>query len=72
MTSPTPATLDQYRDAVAAIRALHRPTAGLGYRASGSYGEIDPVCTTCGTPDEDGIPWPCPTICALAAAGVTQ
>lgn len=55
---------------VAAVRALHQPTEGMGYNPDddptpGAYGDIARVCTSCGTPGELGVRWPCPTIRAL-------
>ena len=49
------------------VRELHRPYGdiGMGYRSDGSYGELSPVCSTCGTPDEYATPFPCATIRAL-------
>lgn len=51
----------------AAVEALHQPeSGGMGYLPDGGYGTFPgPVCSTCGTPDEYGVPWPCPTRAAL-------
>ncbi|MER7813769.1 hypothetical protein, partial [Streptomyces sp900116325] len=54
--------------AVARVRQLHRPVEGLGRDSDdnpGGYGLINQACTTCGTPDELAVPWPCDTIRAL-------
>jgi hypothetical protein len=58
------------RSAVDRVRALHQPTEGNGYDCDadptpGSYGAIAQVCTSCGTPGEYGVRWPCPTMAAL-------
>lgn len=49
------------------VRLLRRPDQfdGMGYGPNGHYGNLGPVCQTCGTPDEYGVPWPCPTFIAL-------
>lgn len=57
---------------VAALRAvldLHKqhPDEGMGWREDHTYGYVGIVCATCGTPDEYGVPWPCPTVRAVAA-----
>lgn len=44
---------------------LHASGAGQGYLPDGTYGWIEPACTTCGTEDEYAVPWPCPTVRAL-------
>ncbi len=61
---------DQAQAALERVRELHQPTEGLGYGCDeddipGSYGHIAQVCTSCGTADEYGVRWPCPTIRAL-------
>lgn len=63
-----PETTD--RTALDRIRAMHQPVEGLGYDSDeddtpGSYGDIAQVCSSCGTPGEYGVRWPCPTIRAL-------
>jgi hypothetical protein len=53
---------------VAAERELlaeHRSTHGLGY-VGRDYVGMDSVCTSCGTADEYGVPWPCRTVLLLA------
>ena len=59
--------VERRRAIVAAVEALHQPEhGGMGYLPSGDYGTFPgPVCSTCGTPDEYGVPWPCPTRAAL-------
>ncbi|MGW3164801.1 hypothetical protein ACWC9Q_18395 [Streptomyces sp. NPDC001142] len=62
--------LERDQAALARVRALHRPTQGLGFgcdedNTPGSYGDIAQVCTSCGTAGEYGVRWPCPTIRAL-------
>ncbi|QVQ51316.1 hypothetical protein J4H86_21240 [Spiractinospora alimapuensis] len=44
------------------VRDLHRPVPGQGYLPDGGYGDIAPSCSSCGTPGEYAVPWPCPTI----------
>lgn len=61
---------DLLRASIQRVRDLHRPVTGLGYREDGSYGDIDPACSTCGTDDEYAVPWPCPTIRALDGAAL--
>ena len=61
---------DRAEAVIEQVRAMHRPTEGVGYdcdedNTPGSYGEIAQVCTTCGTPDEYGVRWPCATIRVL-------
>jgi len=53
--------------AVMAVLDLHQPypDTGLGW-TDGGYDVIPVVCGTCGTPDEYGVPYPCPTVKALA------
>lgn len=51
-----------------AILARHQVTGGLGWRDEGGYGDIDPACTACGTPDEYAERWPCPTVRAVLDA----
>ena len=45
------------------IRDLHDkdPDGGMGFRAEGGYGPIDPACLVCGTSDEYAVEWPCAT-----------
>jgi hypothetical protein len=52
-----------------AILDLHQPRHGAqGDRPDGTYGMVEPACTSCGDGDEHGIPWPCPTVRAIAQA----
>ncbi|HEY9369925.1 hypothetical protein [Streptomyces sp.] len=65
-----PALGPGYRAVIARVRDLHQPTEGMGSNCDeddtpGSYGRIAQVCTSCGTPGEQGVRWPCPTIAAL-------
>lgn len=54
--------------AVVAVADLHKPiTDGSGFTDEGGYGSINPACSSCGTGDEYAVPWPCPTITAIAA-----
>lgn len=39
---------------------------GLGQTPDGDYGMIPAACTTCGTPSEYAVAWPCPTLRTLA------
>jgi len=57
-------------NAVEKVLALHVPTMGMGYYPDdgGSYGTMSSVCAECGTAAEYGVPWPCPTVAALAEA----
>ena len=60
-------------DNAAAVRAvldLHKPypDEGMGWREDHTYGDVGTVCGSCGTPDEYGVPWPCPTVRAIANA----
>ena len=54
-------------EAIAELRRLrewHEPIegGGMGYGPTGGgYGRIDPACSTCGTPDEYAVPYPCNT-----------
>jgi hypothetical protein len=50
----------------AALR-LHTPVLeGVqGDLPDGSYGYIEPACSTCGDADAHGVPWPCDTAKAL-------
>lgn len=45
------------------LAATHEKCAGddcgQGYGPGGRYGDIDPSCSVCGTPDEYAEPWPC-------------
>jgi hypothetical protein len=54
-----------------AALALHKPVLeGVqGDLPDGSYGYIEPACSTCGDADAHGVPWPCDTAKAL---GVTD
>lgn len=61
---------DIVRARLESVRALHRPTEGIGYDCDeddvpGSYGHIAQVCTECGIPGEYGVRWPCPTVQSL-------
>ena len=66
-------TIDAMEWVIAAaknVRKQHTPdpehTAGMGWAYPGAeYDRIDPVCQTCGTPDEYGVPWPCKTYAVL-------
>lgn len=59
---------DEARAALERVRELHRPVEGLGYDSDeGGYGHIAQVCTSCGTADEYGVRWPCPTVRAIDA-----
>jgi hypothetical protein len=52
-----------------AILYLHPPTNGAqGDRPDGTYGIVEPACTSCGDGDEHGIAWPCATVRAIAQA----
>jgi hypothetical protein len=51
--------------ALEAIRQMHKPDHGMGYRNDVGYGGIDPACETCGTTDEYAVPWPCLTLKAV-------
>lgn len=58
---------------VAALRAVlyrHKPCPdeGMGWREDHTYGYVGAVCGACGTPDEYGVPWPCPTVRAVEEA----
>ena len=49
-----------------AVLGLHQPvTDGMGFTEDG-YGSISPACSSCGTSDEYAVPWPCPTVTAIA------
>lgn len=61
------------RSALLAVLDLHacHPDSGQGYGpddddTEGAYGYMSSVCTTCGTPGEYAIRWPCPTVRAIA------
>jgi hypothetical protein len=59
---------DQLRDAqaqLAAVRALHQPVDGLGFR-DGEY-TTGTACSSCGTSDEFAVWWPCSTVRVLEA-----
>jgi hypothetical protein len=63
MTSAISAT---DRDVLNQIAECHSPEegGGMGYRTVEgvwSYGHMDPVCRSCGTPDEYAVEWPCAT-----------
>jgi hypothetical protein len=48
---------------------LHLPTTSeyhLGKTDEDGYGTVNPVCPTCGTPDEYAVQAPCPTLRLLA------
>lgn len=50
------------------LLAQHQPIRGAGYSPDGSGYIGMTACTTCGTHDEYGIPWPCPTVLNRAKA----
>lgn len=59
---------------IAAERRLleaHQQVEGNGYEPDDPgerYGPIASACSSCGTSDEYAVPWPCPTVRALAEA----
>lgn len=64
---------DEMQAALFAVLDLHtcHPDHGQGYGpdddpTEGAYGYMGSVCTTCGTPGEYAIRWPCPTVLAIA------
>jgi hypothetical protein len=50
------------------ILALHSEATGftMGYTENFDYGRTPNACNECGTADEYAVPWPCPTLRALA------
>ena len=59
-------TVPALLDALEAVLGLHQPvTDGMGF-TEGGYGSISPACSSCGTSDEYAVPWPCPTVTAIA------
>ena len=55
--------------ALEAVLARHyEGDSSQGYAPNGDYVDLGPCCETCGTNGEYGIPWPCPTVTAIAGA----
>jgi hypothetical protein len=63
--------LAEVQSMIDAALVLHQPTdhGVQGTLPDGSYGYIEPACSTCGDADAHGVPWPCDTAKAL---GVTD
>ena len=56
-------------DALHGVLAKHyEGDSSYGYAPNGDYVDLGPCCETCGTNGEYGVPWPCPTVTAIAGA----
>ena len=56
-------------DALHGVLAKHyEGDSSYGYAPNGDYVDLGPCCETCGTNGEYGVPWPCPTVAAIAGA----
>jgi len=67
-TYTAPWAMKQYRAALGAAVDLHKPVMGQGYDMRQARLVPMQACTTCGTPGEYAVPWPCPELRKIAQA----